>query len=273
MLVAVLAAALAAAAAPASASVTTDARAQVRLDTVADSIRNRPQLTTFRALHGSDTLNAIANDIVGASDMVVAVEDDPAEWTLFLGSDSPDVLGFVIFDQAPSPLYHAILLSPDIYPVFDNWLKGTALEGNELPFAVSAMTLIHESFHWKLLSGDESAVNACALKYFPYYLERDFKVPQTIVQTTTQQVPTTTTTKVPVTKTKVTKKRIKVKGKWTVRTTRTRVTTYVTQTSTTYVDQPVTTSVPNPLFATMVADSISFYNQQPPPYNAGVCPV
>jgi hypothetical protein len=272
MLLAVFAAVLIVAG-PASAS-STDARAPGRLDAVADSIRSTSQVTIFKSLHGYGQLNAIANDIVGATDMVVAVEDDPAEWQLFLGLDSPDVLGFVIFEPAPSPLYHAILLSPDIYPVFGSWLTaGTPPAGSELPFAISAMTLIHESFHWKLLSGDESAVNACALKYFPYYLERDFKVPQSIAQTTTQQVSVTTTTQVPVTKTKVIKKRVKVKGKWTVRTTRKHVTIFVPRTTTTNVDQPVTTTVPNPLYATLVADSILFYNQQPPPYNSGVCPV
>ena len=105
------------------------------------------------------------------------------------GPDAPYVLGAVSFQPPPSPWYHTILISPLLYPVFGSWLSTGSPVGNEFPFAVAAMTLIHESFHWRLLSGDESTVNACALKYFPYYVARDFNVPPTITQTSTQTVP------------------------------------------------------------------------------------
>jgi hypothetical protein len=226
---------------------------------------------TSKSLYASSTLNAIANDIVGASDMVVAIEDDPVEWTSFFGPDAPNILGVVVFQPSPSPLYHAIFISPLLYPVVGSWLSTGSPVGNEYPFAVAAMTLIHESLHWKLLSGDESMVNACALKYFPSYLERDFRVPSTISQTATQTVAVKTTTRVKTIKTKVTRTRVKVKGKWVIRIKRIPVTTYTTKTTTTYVDQPVTTTVPNPLFQTLVANAGAFYSQQPPPYNSGTC--
>ncbi len=135
------------------------------------------------------------------------------------------------------------------------------------------MDLVHESFHWRLMSGDESTVNACALKYLPYYLDSDFNVPATITETTTRQVPVTTTRTVPVKHVKITKKRVKVHGKWTIRRVRTTTTVYVTKTTTTYQATPVATEVPNPLFQTITADAADFYAHQPPPYNSGICSI
>jgi hypothetical protein len=226
-----------------------------------------------KQLWSSSALDQIANDVAGTTDMNVLVEDDPTEWVTFFPPevDPTMVLGFVSLSYPP--LYHKIVLSPSLYPAFGSWFSTGTPQGDEYPFSVAVMSLIHESFHWRLLSGDESTVNACALKYFPYYIERDFNVPSTVSQTTTQDVPTTTTTKVPVTHIKVTKHRVKVRGKWVVKTKRTKITTYVTKTETTVVSQTVTTSVPNPLFQTLVADSADFYAHQPPPYNAGTCSV
>jgi hypothetical protein len=135
------------------------------------------------------------------------------------------------------------------------------------------MSLVHESFHWKLMSGDESTVNACALKYLPSYLPTEFDIPQTISQTTTTQVPVTTTALQPVTTVKWVKKRVKVHGKWTTRRLKVRSTTYKSVTTTTYESQTTTSDVPNPEFDTIVADANAFYASQPPPYNAGVCSV
>jgi hypothetical protein len=226
-----------------------------------------------KQLWSSATLDRIANDIVGVTDMNVLVEDDPIEWATFFPPEVPStsVLGFVVLTYPP--LYHKIVLSPVLYPVFGSWFATGTPQGNEYLFSVAAMSLIHESFHWKLNSGDESTVNACALKYLPYYLERDFNVPPMLTETTTQQTPVTTTKTVAVKHTKVTKHRVKVHGKWVTRTKRTTTTTYVTKTETTYVTQPVTTNVPNPLFQTLVADAADFYAHQPPPYNAGTCTV
>lgn len=236
----------------------------------------QPPLLSFygrSALNGNVTLSAIADDVVGATDMNVVVEDDPVEWASFLGQGSSDVLGFVLFRQAPSPLYHAIMLGPLTAPAWNAWAASGTPAGNESNFAIAAMTLIHESFHWRLLSSDEGMVNTCALNFLPYYLAKDFKVPQSITQTTTQHVPVETTKQVPVTKTVSSKKQVKVNGKWITRTIRTQVTTYVSQTVTTYVDQSVTATVANPLYTTLVADAQTFYSSQPPPYNSGVCPM
>jgi hypothetical protein len=225
-----------------------------------------------RQLWTSTTLDRIANDVAGTTDMSVLSEDDAAEWATFLpGTDSENVLGFVGL-QVPF-LYHKILLSPFVYSTFNTWGTTGTAQGNEYAFSVAAMSLIHESFHWRLFSGDESTVNACALKYFPDYIARDFNVPETVTQTTTQQVPVTTTTTVPVTHFKVIKRRVKMNGTWVMRRTLRAVTTYATKTVTSYESRPVTTTVPNPLFQTLVADASDFYAHQPPPYNAGVCSV
>lgn len=228
---------------------------------------------TSKQLWLSSTLDAIANDVVGTTDMKTLSEDDPAEWATFFPPDvdSHNVLGFTSLTFAP--LYHVLLLSPYVESAFAMWFTAGTPTGNEYPFAIAGMTLVHEAFHWRLFSADESLVNACALKYFPYYLAKDMNVPQTVTQTTTQQVPVTTTTQVPQTRTVVTRKRVKVKGKWTTRTTRKQVTTYVTKTTTTYETQTVTSNVPNALYNTIVADASDFYSHQPPPYNAGTCSV
>jgi len=229
--------------------------------------------TILQQLWRNDRLNQIADDIVGASDMVVASEDDATEWASFFppGTDSENVLGFVILGD-PS-FYHAIFLSPDVYQVFSNWLSTGTTQDNEYPFAIAAMTLVHESFHWRLYSGDESTVNACALKYLPTYLPREFGVPATITQTTTQQVPVTTTTTKPVKHVKYVNKRVKVRGKWKTKRVKVTTTTYTTVTTTTYEAQSVTTDIPNPEFQSILADANDFYVNQPAPYNAGVCSV
>jgi hypothetical protein len=226
-----------------------------------------------KQIWASDTLSGIANDVAGTTDMSVLSEDDASEWATFFppGTDTEGVAGFVEL-QYP-PLYHKILLAPFVYAAFDSWFSTGTPQGNEYAFSEAAMTLIHESFHWRLFSGDESTVNACALKYFPYYLAKDFNVPETTTQTTIQDVPMTTTTRVPVIHIKVTKRRVKVHGTWVIRTTRSTFTTYTAQTTTSYSSQPVTTTVANPLFQTLVADVAAVYAHQPPPYNAGTCSV
>lgn len=223
-------------------------------------------------LHGDARLDLIADDIVGTTDMMVALEDDPVEWASFIGADSTDVLGFVIFQPPPSPLYHAILLAPALDQTFVDWLSSGTPAGNEQMFAEAAMSLIHESYHWKLLSGDESSVNACALRDFGYYIAKDFAVPATITQMTTQQVAKRITKRIAVTKLVVKKKRVKLNGRWVTRKVRQHVKRYVLKTTTVHVPRSVQTTVANPLYDTLVADAQAFYNSQPPPYNAGSCP-
>jgi hypothetical protein len=221
----------------------------------------------------TDRLDQIANDIVGANDMAVVGEDDAVEWASFFPPtvDAENVLGFVILGD---PRWnHLIFLSPYVYGVFSNWLATGTTDGNEYPFAIAAMSLVHESFHWKLDSGDESTVNACALKYLPTYLPTEFGVPASITQTTTQQVPVTTTTTKPVTHVKYVSKRVRVHGKWTMKRVKVTTTTYESVTTTTYESQTVTSQVPNPEFQSIVADAQDFYTHQPAPYNAGTCSV
>jgi hypothetical protein len=221
----------------------------------------------------SNTLSAVANDVAGTTDMSVLSEDDAGEWATFfpLGTPSENVIGFVMFGNPL--LYHKVFLAPAVYSAFNLWFSTGSPQGNEYAFSVAAMTLIHESFHWRLLSGDESTVNACALKYFPEYLPKDFSVPEVVTQTTIEQVPVTTTTMVPMTHVKATKHRVRVNGTWVTRTRRTTVTTYKTRTVTSYESHPVTATVANPLYQALVADASDFYSRQPPPYNAGVCSV
>lgn len=220
---------------------------------------------------GAATLDVIANDIAGTADMRVYLHDDAAEWARFFPPEvnSANVLGFVMPDYAP--MYHVIAIGPLGFSTFDSWLKSGTAVGNEFNFAVAAMTLIHEAFHWRLNSDDESTVNACALKFFPYLLAKDFNIPETVTQTTTEHAAVATQVRIPVVKIKITKRRVKVNDKWVVRITRKRVTVYVIKTTTTYEPRLVTATVPNPLFQTLVTDAGFFYSHQPPPYNAGTC--
>jgi hypothetical protein len=253
-------------------------RAQIRLAGVfaivlAAAVIPANAAAAHKQLWVSDTLNAVANDVAGTTDMSVLSEDNAGEWATFFppGTASENVGGFVILGYPP--LYHRIFLAPVVYSTFSSWFSTGTAQGNEYAFSEAAMTLIHESFHWRLLSADESTVNACALKYFPDYLAKDFNVPELVTQTTMQEVPVTTTTRVPVTHVKATKHRVRVNGVWVTRTRRTTVTTYKTQTVTSYESHPVTATVANPLFQTLVADASNFYSRQPPPYNSGVCSV
>lgn len=219
-----------------------------------------------------DSLNAIADDIVGASDMNVAVENDPTEWSfLTLSPDAQDILGFVRLFSPPS--YHQIFLGPQTYPAWQAWFASGSPAGNESDFAVAAFTLIHESFHWRLVSTDENTVNACALSWFGYYLNRDFNVPATVTQTSTESVPQTTVKRVAVKKMVKTSRWVRVGGKLVRRTVTKPVTTYVNKTVTTYVDQTVTTTVPNPVYTTLVSDAQAFYAGQPSNYNTGSCSI
>ena len=251
---------------------------RVRMDAPASAISaaiiaDRPAAGVSSQLWTSDALNRIANDAAGYTDMQVVLEDDATEWASFFapGTDAENILGFVLLSYPP--LYHQVILSPFVYTAFNSWLTTGTPVGNEFNFSVAVMTLVHESFHWRLMSGDESAVNACALKFFGAYLAKDFNVPTTITQTTTEQVAVTRQVRVPTTKMKTVKRRVKVKGKWVIRTVRKKVTVYVTKTTTTYEPRTVTSTVANPLYATLTADANLFYSQQPPPYNAGTCPI
>ena len=102
-------------------------------------------------------------------------------------------------------------------------------------------------------------MNACALKNFPYYLEKDFGVPRTVAKTI--QVPQ----RVKVTRKIRVAKRVKVKGTW--------VTRYHVETRVSYITRYVTktVSVDNVDFTNLVAAANLFYSKQPAPYNTGTC--
>lgn len=109
------------------------------------------------------------------------------------------------------------------------------------------MTLTHEAYHQRLVSGDEGRVNACALKAFPDVLTRDFGVQPTV--TTTRSVPS----------------RVRVRyqtryhHRWVYR--------YRWQTTW----HTLTNTAPNTAYKEYVADAQDFYSNQPPPYNSGTC--
>lgn len=229
--------------------------------------------TTSKSFWYWDRIDEISRDVSGLGDMHVTFDDNDAEWaSLFpYGTDSANILGFVGLTYPP--LYHRIIIGPRVYAAFSSYFAAGTPAGNEYEFSIALMTLVHEAFHWRLFSGDESTVNACALKWSGYYLARDFNVPQTVDQQTTEEVPVETTTEVPVVHVKIVKARVKVSGKWVMRPKRVTTTTYRTKTTTTYETHLTTTTVANPLYTLILADTATFYSQQPPPYNAGTCTV
>jgi hypothetical protein len=105
------------------------------------------------------------------------------------------------------------------------------------------MTLIHESLHWGLFSSDEGRVNACALRAFPYVIQRDFNIPATITQTYTYTVKVV--------------RRVRRNGRWV------NVVRYVPRTGTQTVD--------NPAYVALTQAAQAFYQLQPAPYSTGTC--
>jgi hypothetical protein len=228
--------------------------------------------TTSNAFWRWDRIDAISVDVSGFGDMHVAFDDNADEWATILGPNSVNVLGFMSFYYPTA--FHRIFIGPRVYQAFVAYFTaGSTPTGNEYEFSIALMTLIHESFHWRLNSADESTVNACALKWFGYYLIRDFNIQQTIEQQGTEEVPVETTTEVPVVHVRIVQKRVKVNGEWVTRPKRITTTTYRTETTTSYETRVVVTTVPNPLYTLILTDAATFYAQQPPPYNAGTCSV
>jgi hypothetical protein len=229
----------------------------------------------------SGPYDKIGEDISGVSDLQVVVEDDPAEWAQIeaaIGVPSGEaLLGFAAPSAPPdSPLYHQIFLAPDVtlaltgaLPIDPNapisWIWDRINSGALPPqsAALAILVFIHESYHYRLNSGDEARVNACALRDMPTYLSSEFHIPKTI----TTQVPQTTTTtkKVPYYVTVVTHKRIGGK----VVTVKKKVKRYktVSVTATTTVTQ----TQENPTFDAIMNAATAIRASQPPPYNTGDC--
>jgi hypothetical protein len=198
----------------------------------------------------SARVDQIAGNIAGKSVQVLG-EDDWNEWASFLpGEDPRAVLGFTYpLAGSSSVLYHKIFINPDLWPMLSNAaVSGAERSGSSRYMtAVAIMSLTHEAYHQRLISLDESRVNACALKAFPEVLSREFGVQPTV--TTSKSVPSQVRIRY----------RVRYHHRWVYR--------YRWKT----VWRSVTSTAPNSVFNEYVADAQDFYNHQPPPYNAGTC--
>jgi hypothetical protein len=198
----------------------------------------------------SARVDQIAGNIAGKSVQVLG-EDDWNEWASFLpGEDPRAVLGFTYpLAGSSSVLYHKIFINPDLWPMLSNAaVSGAERSGSSRYMtAVAIMSLTHEAYHQRLISLDESRVNACALKAFPEVLSREFGVQPTV--TTSNRVPSQVRIRY----------RVRYHHRWIYR--------YRWKT----VWRSVTSTAPNSVFNEYVADAQDFYSHQPPPYNAGTC--
>jgi hypothetical protein len=198
----------------------------------------------------SARVDQIAGNIAGKSVQVLG-EDDWNEWASFLpGEDPRAVLGFTYpLAGSSSVLYHKIFINPDLWPMLSNAaVSGAERSGSSRYMtAVAIMSLTHEAYHQRLISLDESRVNACALKAFPEVLSREFGVQPTV--TTSNSVPSQVRIRY----------RVRYHHRWVYR--------YRWKT----VWRSVTSTAPNSVFNEYVADAQDFYSHQPPPYNAGTC--
>jgi hypothetical protein len=198
----------------------------------------------------SARVDEIAGNIAGKSVQVLG-EDDWNEWASFLpGEDPRAVLGFTYpLAGSSSVLYHKIFINPDLWPMLSNAaVSGAERSGSSRYMtAVAIMSLTHEAYHQRLISLDESRVNACALKAFSEVLSREFGVQPTV--TTSNSVPSQVRIRY----------RVRYHHRWVYR--------YRWKT----VWRSVTSTAPNSVFNEYVADAQDFYSHQPPPYNAGTC--
>jgi len=170
----------------------------------------------------------------------VSGENDWTEWADLSGAEDPTlVLGFVSIAAPASTLYyHRIFISPELWPA----LQGAAANGaarsgyDHFKTAEAIFALTHEAYHYRLMSGDEGRVNACALQAFAGVLTTHFGIAPTATQT----------------KTKLS--RVKVgRARWKT------------------IRRRITATVPNRLFNEFVSDAHAFYSAQPAPYNTGSC--
>jgi hypothetical protein len=223
----------------------------------------------------SQTYAPLVQEMSGVPDEQLDLEDDATDWLAVTQSpDAADILGFTCpFDLTVGDVcYHRIFVAPlvtqQLYGTIPISTSGTyqpiwarLQSGTEDPFdgAMAIMTLIHEAYHNRLQSSDESLVNTCALRDFGYWLSKDFQVPATVTTTTNVQ-----SRQAHRKRTRLRHHR-RVHGRMRTWYTHKWVTRYRT------VTVPQTAESPNPLYGTLVADAEAFYNSQPPPYNAGTC--
>jgi hypothetical protein len=178
-------------------------------------------------------------------------EDDWSDWASFVpGEDPAAVLGFTFpFAPSSSSVYHTIFISPELWPTLSKaGISGAESAGsNRYLTSIAIMSLTHEAYHQRLMSGDEGRVNACALKAFPDVLTRDFGVQPTVATTRSVQ------SRVRV------RYRARSHDRWVYR--------YRWKT----VWHTLASTAPNAAFQEYVADAKDFYSNQPPPYNSGTC--
>ena len=207
------------------------------------------------------TYDTLVSGIAGYP-LTIDVSDDDVEWMQINGGDG--VLGFTALYATPTSTiynphdgysywtYRRIWLAPRVWrSLQDIQANGFRASMDYYGAAIALMTLDHEAQHWRLMSGDEGRVNACALADLPRLLSSSFGVPPTVQQTVT----------VPQDRQVQQRYRVKIRGhlRW-----RTR---WVWKTF--YVDQLQTVS--NPVYSNLVTAAQAFYRSQPYPYNAGTC--
>lgn len=220
------------------------------------------------ALYWDDSYDQIARSISGVGDVRLLMEDDNAEWALLTNNRS--ALGFVCILAYPGHwCYHRIFLAPTISTTLGLqskqyiWDQLSAGVVSPVEGAFALIAVIHESYHYRLFSSDESRVQACTIRDFPFWLESQFRVPRTVQQT--QSVPQVTQERVR--EPYRTRVWVKRKGKRV----RVWVTRYrwITVDTTVYVQQTVT--VPNPVFDTLVSTANAIHAAEGPPYGGGTC--
>jgi len=209
-----------------------------------------------KQLWHSNRYDSMASTLAGFP-IVAAGEDDYNEWGSFLNGEDPyAVLGFTfVYAPSSSPVYHVIFLAPPIWSTLNRIDSGGIDSVARSDAAMSVLTLIHESYHQRLYSGDESRVNACALRDFGSTIEGQFGVSPTVEETVTTPVVSTHTVRKAVWRT--------VKRK--------RVRRYINKlvSTTTYRDDTVVSD--NPTYVELVGAAKSFVAGQPYPYNTGTC--
>lgn len=77
------------------------------------------------------------------------------------------MLGFTFaFAPPSSAVYHRIFITPALWPTLQNAVEYGPQNSQSSLYgtAVAILTMTHEAYHIRLVSGDENRVNACALQ-------------------------------------------------------------------------------------------------------------
>jgi hypothetical protein len=207
-------------------------------------------------------LDPKATEIAGVP-LTVMTSDSDLEW-LDINEGNDGVIGFTCPACSPSagvynPIdgrwysgYRTIWIAPSVDRALRDILANGLRQGMDYYQAGRALlTLDHEAQHWRLYSGDEARVNACALADLPRMLSVDFGLPAQVQQSI--QVPQSYQVRV--------RQRVRLHGRYVYRY------RWVTKTRYVWTSQ----SVDNPVMSGIVSGAQAFYRSQPYPYNAGTC--